>query len=77
MLGPDTGRAAIRKEVVFFFLEQNVWTETTKSLSDSDQIHRVWRQADNIVNNDSLVIPYRFQEGKGYNVKLMVEEKNT
>ena len=34
------------------------------AISDMDQSHRVWRQAEGIVNNGSLVIPYRFQDGK-------------
>lgn len=34
------------------------------AISDMDQSHRVWVQADGIINNQSLVIPYRFQDGK-------------
>ena len=33
------------------------------AINDIDQSHRVWSQAANIINNDSLIIPYRFQEG--------------
>lgn len=42
---------------------------TRAAINDVDQSHRVWTQADNITNNDSLVIPYRFQEG-GFKILL-------